>query len=124
MSRTNNVKSISENSEIAVPLKNIISLLVAVSIGTWGWFSLTERVNSIQHTINIMEMSINSNSEFRIKWPRGELGSLPADQRQDLTINNLQKKLELLDKIQSELNTYRVNIELLRERYEILSKTK
>jgi hypothetical protein len=116
------INRISESSEVSIPLKNIISILVAVSMATWGFFALTERVNNLEHSIEIMQMDVTNNNEFRVRWPRGELGSLPADQRQDLIIESLEKRLLQLDAIQRELNGYRVQIELLIERYDSLKK--
>jgi len=110
------ITRVSSGSEIAIPLHNLISIIAGVAVATWAYFALQERVNNVEHNLEMMQMDMRLNSEFRIKWPRGELGSLPADARQDLLLENIEKRLEAIDVMRHELNEYRVQIELLRER--------
>ena len=70
------VAKLSESTEIAVPLKNIIGMFVAVAAGTGAYFSVMESINSINHRLSMVSMDMKQNSEFRIRWPRGELGSI------------------------------------------------
>ena len=68
---------VSENTEVALPLRNIISMVVAASLATFAYFSIIERLNTIETNITMMNSDLEQNTEFRIKWPRGEMGSLP-----------------------------------------------
>ena len=80
---------ISDNTEVALPLRNIISMVAAASVATWAYFGIIERLNKIETNITMMEADLGQNTEFRIKWPRGEMGSLPADSEQFMLIEHL-----------------------------------
>ena len=85
---------LSENTEVALPLRNIISMLAAASVATWAYFGIIERLNQIETNITMMEADLGQNTEFRIKWPRGEMGSLPADSEQFMLIEHLANELD------------------------------
>lgn len=85
---------LSENTEVALPLRNIISMVAAASVATWAYFGIIERLNQIETNITMMEADLNQNTEFRIKWPRGEMGSLPADSEQFMLIEHLSNQLD------------------------------
>ena len=87
---------VSENTEVALPLRNIISMIAAASIATWAYFGIVERLNQIETNIHMMNSDTEMNTEFRIKWPRGEMGSLPADSEQFMLIEHLATELEKL----------------------------
>ena len=87
---------LSENTELAMPIRNLIGLVTAATVGTWAYFSLVERLNSIDNKIILMEADLGQNTEFRIKWPRGEMGSLPADSEQFMLIEHLSEQLAKL----------------------------
>lgn len=89
---------INENSEVALPLRNIISMIAAASVATWAYFGIVEKLNAIQTNQTMMKSDLEKNTEFRIKWPRGEMGSLPADSEQFMLIEHLAKELEKLQK--------------------------
>ena len=91
---------LNENTEVALPLRNIISMVVAASVATWAYFGIIERLNQIETNITMMESDLAQNNEFRIKWPRGEMGSLPADSEQFMLIEHLAGELE---KLQSQI---------------------
>ena len=91
---------VSENTEVALPLRNIISMVVAASLATFAYFSIIERLNTIETNITMMNSDLEQNTEFRIKWPRGEMGSLPADSEQFMLIEHLATELE---KLQNEI---------------------
>lgn len=110
------VAKVSENTEIAIPLRTIIALLIAVATGTAGYFSLTERVNSIDHSLQMMDMDLKKNTEFRIRWPRGELGSLPADSRQDLLITNLQEQIDRIERRLEKVDDLQVRTKLIEQK--------
>lgn len=87
---------INENSEVSLPLRNIISIIAAVAVATWGYFGVVERLNQIETNQKLMQNDVVKNTEFRIKWPRGEMGSLPADSEQFMLIEHLAGELENL----------------------------
>ena len=87
---------LNENTELALPLRNIISMVAAASIATWAYFGIIERLNQIETNITMMGADLNQNTEFRIKWPRGEMGSLPADSEQFMLIEHLADQLDEL----------------------------
>lgn len=87
---------LNENTEVALPLRNIISMVAAASIATWAYFGIIERLNQIETNITMMEADLEQNTEFRIKWPRGEMGSLPADSEQFMLIEHLADQLDEL----------------------------
>jgi len=89
---------VSDNTEVALPLRNMISLIAAASIATWAYFGIIERLNQIETNVTMMEADLGQNTEFRIKWPRGEMGSLPADSEQYMLIEHLSGELEKLQK--------------------------
>ena len=91
---------ISENTEVALPLRNIISMVAAASLATWAYFGLIERLNTLETNQTMMQSDLEQNTEFRIKWPRGEMGSLPADSEQYMLIEHLAGELE---KLQNEI---------------------
>lgn len=77
---------LSEDTAVTIPLRNLIAMIAFTSVSTMAYFSVQERLNTLEHALDKTQMDIRSNSEFRIKWPRGELGALPADARQDMLI--------------------------------------
>ena len=89
---------VSDNTEVALPLRNMISLIAAASIATWAYFGIIERLNQIETNVTMMEADLGQNTEFRIKWPRGEMGSLPADSEQYMLIEHITGELEKLQK--------------------------
>ena len=89
---------LSENTEVSLPLRNILSMIAAVAIGTWAYFGIIERLNQIETQNTMMNSDVTMNTEFRIKWPRGEMGSLPADSEQFMLIEHLAGELEKLTK--------------------------
>jgi len=87
---------LNENTELQMPLRNIISMVAAASVATWAYFGLIERLNTIETNQTMMQDDVGHNTEFRIKWPRGEMGSLPADNEQFMLIEHLAGELEKL----------------------------
>ena len=88
--------SISDQTSIGLPLRNLIGLATAVAIGTWAWFGLQERLNKLETNQILMQKSVEQNENFRIKWPRGELGALPADAEQFMLLEHLAKEFAKL----------------------------
>ena len=87
---------LNENTELAMPIRNLIALVGAATVGTWAYFGVIERLNTIENKLILMETDLAMNTEFRIKWPRGEMGSLPADSEQFMLIEHLAGELEKL----------------------------
>ena len=87
---------LNENTEVSLPLRNIISMVAAASLATWAYFGIIERLNTIETNITMMKSNVDHNTEFRIKWPRGEMGSLPADSEQFMLIEHIAQQLDEL----------------------------
>jgi len=95
---------IGEDQPVQMPMKTVVSLIVIVAFGTMGYFQIIEKLNQHSTRLELMEKDLEENTEFRIKWPRGEMGSLPADSEQFMLIEDLYKQTEKLTKNQ-EMNT-------------------
>jgi hypothetical protein len=91
---SDNITKMSDDTQVAMPVRNIISIVAGVAVATWAYSGVIERLNRLETTATITSTEIDSNSEFRIKWPRGEMGSLPADSRQDMMIEGISRELE------------------------------
>ena len=106
---------ISEEAKVSMPMKTVASLIVIVALGTMGYFQMVERLNITDTRLQLMEKDLEENTEFRIKWPRGQLGSLPADSEQFMMIEDLYKTTDKLNKHIEEMALNKVNIEFLRK---------
>ena len=85
-----------------MPLRNLLSIVAGVAIGVWAYFGIVERLNTIETSLLMMENEVEANSDFRVRWPRGELGSLPADAEQFMLLNHLDTQLEkLIEEVES-----------------------
>tara|TARA_R100001443_G_scaffold25952_1_gene39072 strand:- start:1659 stop:2066 length:408 start_codon:yes stop_codon:yes gene_type:complete len=87
---------LNENTELSMPIRNLIAMVVGAAIGTWAYFGIIERLNSIENELVLIKADLTQNTEFRIKWPRGEMGSLPADNEQFMLIEHLSDQLAKL----------------------------
>ena len=112
---SNKPLNISEEAAVQIPMKTVASLIIIVALGTMGYFQIIERLNVADTRIQIMEKDLEENTEFRIKWPRGQLGSLPADSEQYMMIEDLYKTTDKLNKHIEEMALNKVNIEFLRK---------
>lgn len=92
----NKISQVSDDTNVALPLRNLISLIAGAAIATWAYFGIVERLNTIETSQTMMKADLEMNTEFRIKWPRGEMGSLPADSEQFMLIEHLAEELEKL----------------------------
>ena len=104
---------LSDNTAISMPMRNLISILAAVGLGIWFAFGVIERLNNVETNYKLVSSDLEKNTDFRIKWPRGELGSLPADSEQFMLIEHMAGQIE---KIQEQLEAgmhNKVNIEFL-----------
>ena len=92
---------LNESSEITIPVGNLLALIVATGVAVTGYFRVTERLSFMERSVELMNVQVESNSEFRILWPRGELGSLPDDAEQNIRLTYLEN---LVDEIKRELD--------------------
>ena len=106
---------ISEEAAVQMPMKTVASLIALVAIGTWAYFGIIEKQNKISTTVELMQKDLVENTDFRIKWPRGQLGSLPADSEQFMMIEDLYKTTEKIEKHIDSMSLNKVNIEFLRK---------
>ena len=132
MAQQHETHQINDQTRFAMPVRNLISLVVAVAFGLWAWFGVIERLNKIETQIVLIDSDLVKNTEFRIKWPRGDLGSLPADSEQFMLIEHLAGEFEKLsDEIDTgkaphdqqqalTLQFYEKRISSLEERIELL----
>ena len=106
---------ISDEARVQMPMKTVASLIAMVAIGTWAYFGIIETQNKLQTQVELMTKDLTENTEFRIKWPRGQLGSLPADSEQFMMIEDLYKSTDKLNKHIESMALNKVNIEFLRK---------
>ena len=123
---------VSDRTKFAMPIRNLISLVASVAVGVWAYFGIIERLNRIETEMILVNSDLVKNTEFRIKWPRGELGALPADAEQFMLIEHLSGEFDkLLHNIETgkapfdqqqalTLDFYRQRIETLEGKVEIL----
>ena len=105
--------NISEEAAVQMPMKTVASLIIIVALGTMGYFQMVERLNIADTKIKIMEQDVEQNTEFRIKWPRGQMGSLPADSEQYMMLEDLYKTTDRINKHIEDMALNKVNIEFL-----------
>ena len=122
---------ISDNTAISMPMRNLISIVAAVAVGVWAYFGVLERISMLETKSTLAEKDLeqaqeritadlNKNTEFRIKWPRGEMGSLPADSEQFMLIEHIAGQLEAVQKSMEDMMNNGVNIKRLQEDVKIL----
>ncbi len=137
-----NRMDVSDNTAVSMPIRNMLAIIGAVGVGVWSYFGIVERLNNLetkntllekdltqmdeQHVnlINTVEerltADLEKNTEFRIKWPRGEMGSLPADSEQFMLIEHIAGQLETVQSSLNEMMNNGVNIKRLQEDVKIL----
>ena len=109
---------ISEEAAVQMPMKTVASLIVMVAVGTWAYFGIIEKQNKMATQLELMSKDVENNSEFRIKWPRGQMGTLPADSEQYMMIEDLYKTTDRLNKHIESMALNKVNIEFLTKQME------
>ena len=107
--------NISDEAKVQMPMKTVVSLITMVAIGTWAYFGIIETQNKLRTQVELMSKDLTENTEFRIKWPRGQLGSLPADSEQFMMIEDLYKTTDKLNAHIESMALNKVNIEFLRK---------
>ena len=101
-----------------MPMKTVASLIAMVAIGTWAYFGINESLNKHATQLELMEKDLDQNSEFRVKWPRGLLGSLPADSEQYMMLEDLYKTTDRINKQIESMMHNKINIDFLSKRME------
>ena len=101
---------VSESTNVQMPLKTVVSLITLVAVGTYAFFGIQERLNTLETRVTLSEADLTKNTEFRIKWPRGELGSLPADAQQDLLLEFMAGQIEAVQEEMESMMSNTVNI--------------
>ena len=112
---SNRPLNISDEAKVQMPMKTVVSLITMVAIGTWAYFGIIETQNKLSTQVELMQKDLTENTEFRIKWPRGQLGSLPADSEQFMMIEDLYKTTDKLNAHIESMALNKVNIEFLRK---------
>ena len=126
---TKNRLDISDNTAISMPVRNMLAIIGAVAVGVWAYFGVLERITMLETKSQLAEKDLNghierieqeltANSEFRIKWPRGEMGTLPADSEQYMLIEDLYGSVEKLEKHIENMMNNKINIEFLQKQVE------
>ena len=127
---TNGRVDISDKTAISMPMRNLLAILSAVGVGVWAFFGIQERLNTLETRNTLMEADLVENTAFRIGWPRGEMGSLPADSEQFMLIEYMSTQLEKIQKqveammhnavnitrLQQDMQEARENIEKLKDK--------
>ena len=127
----NNRLDISDQTAISMPMRNLISIVAAVAVGVWAYFGVLERITmletkstlaekDLQQAVDTISADLEKNTEFRIKWPRGEMGSLPADSEQFMLIEHIAGQVEGIQKSMEDMMNNGVNIKRLQEDVKIL----
>ena len=117
---------VSDQTSISMPMRNLMSIVAAVAVGVWAYFGVLERITMLETKAQLAEKDLNAhverleadltkNTEFRIKWPRGEMGALPADGEQFMLIEDLYKATEKMQKHIDDMANNKINIEFLRK---------
>ena len=109
---------ISEEASVQMPMKTVASLIIMVAVGTWAYFGIIEKQNKMATQLELMSKDVENNSEFRIKWPRGQMGTLPADSEQYMMIEDLYKTTDRLNEHIESMALNKVNIEFLTKQME------
>ena len=123
---TKNRVEVSENTAVSMPIRNMLAIIGAVCVGAWAYFGVLERLNILEtkeqlakkdltQAIEMLSDDLEKNTEFRIKWPKGEIGSLPADQEQFMLIEDIYKTLERLEAAINKMSDNKINIEFLQK---------
>lgn len=90
------ITRVNDSTTVAMPLRNIVTIILASGLAVWGYFTVAERLNQLSTTLTMLKISVEANNEFRIRWPRGELGALPDDSEQFMLIQQLREQFDRL----------------------------
>jgi len=113
---------VNDNTSIDMPIRNLLSIVVAVAVGVWAYFGVVSRITSMETSLILAEKDLEKNTEFRIKWPRGEMGTLPADSEQYMLIEFMAEQLESMQTEMESMMSNTVNINFLKDQVSKLQK--
>ena len=106
---------VSDKTSIDMPIRNLLSIVVAVAVGVWAYFGVVSRITSMETSLILAEKDLEKNTEFRIKWPRGEMGTLPADSEQYMLIEFMSEQVEAMQTEMESMMSNTVNINFLKD---------
>jgi hypothetical protein len=106
---------ISENTSVSMPMKNLISIVIAVAVGVWAYFGIVETLNKHSTTLELMQKDLEANSEFRIKYPRGELGQSSGEAELFMLVEHMAGLIESMDEELKGMRNNKINIDFLKE---------
>jgi hypothetical protein len=106
---------ISENTSVSMPMKNLISIVIAVAVGVWAYFGVVETLNKHSTKLELMEKDLAANSEFRIKYPRGELGQSSGEAELFMLVEHMAGLIESMDAELKDMRNNKINIDFLKE---------
>ena len=113
---------ISENTPVSMPMKNLISIVIAVAVGVWAYFGIVETLNKHSTTLELMQKDLEANSEFRIKYPRGELGQSSGEAELFMLVEHMAWLIESMDEELKGMRNNKINIDFLKEQTSKLQK--
>ena len=105
---------LSDSTSVAMPVRNLLSIIAAVAVGVWAYFGVVSRITTIETSLVLAEKDFEKNTEFRIKWPRGAMGSLPADSEQYMLIEFMASQVEVMQTEMESMMSNTVNIDFLK----------
>jgi len=106
---------LSDNTSVAMPVRNLLSIIAAVALGVWAYFGVVSRITTMETSLILAEKDLEKNTEFRIKWPRGEMGSLPADNEQYMLLEFMAEQVESMQEEMESMMSNTVNINFLKD---------
>ena len=106
---------LNDNTNVAMPIRNLLSIIIAVAFGVWAYFGVIARLTQVETSLILTEKDLEKNTEFRIKWPRGEMGTLPADSEQYMLIEFMAEQLEGMQTEMESMMSNTVNINFLKD---------
>ena len=106
---------VSDSTSIDMPIRNLLSIVAAVAVGVWAYFGVVSRITSMETSLVLAEKDLEKNTEFRIKWPRGEMGSLPADNEQYMLLEFMAEQVESMQEEMESMMSNTVNINFLKD---------
>jgi|TARA_R110002167_G_scaffold78061_2_gene216299 uncharacterized protein HemX len=118
----NNRLDISDKTAVSMPMRNLLAILSATAVGVWAFFGVQERLNTLETRVTLSESDLTKNTEFRIKWPRGEMGQLPADNEQYMLLEFLSSQTESIQEEMESMMSNTVNINFLKNQVEKLQE--
>jgi uncharacterized protein HemX len=113
---------VNDNTSIDMPIRNLLSIVAAVALGVWAYFGVVSRITTMETSLILAEKDLEKNTEFRIKWPRGEMGTLPADSEQYMLIEFMAEQLESMQTEMESMMSNTVNINFLKDQVSKLQK--